>query len=178
MRFVAIFRNLMHLYFSQGHLLCRMNDLPASTLRTTPHLLHTRTVLRLPPSARLPPPSAPLDPTANAERAARISRERAAKRLQTVTKETDWRIAKAYVALAGDADDDVAQSKENVSKKAPLPSSMDSRAVDQYLDDEEWEAQERREGRSVHIPRFPFAQLGTQKGKSSEASSSRWSWRR
>ncbi|KAG7087357.1 hypothetical protein E1B28_013330 [Marasmius oreades] len=33
--------------------LCRLNKLPFSTLTTTPHLVHTRTVLLLPPSARI-----------------------------------------------------------------------------------------------------------------------------
>ena len=154
--------------------------MPVSTLRTTPHLLHTRTVLTLPPSARAPTQSTPPGNATDAERAARIARERAAKRLQTVTKETDWRIAKAYVALAEDAGDDDALRKEHAVKKAPQSSSVDGRAVDQYLDDDEWEAQERREGRGVHISRFPFAPSGVPMGKRSEgsSSSSRWPWRR
>ncbi|KAI9511848.1 hypothetical protein F5148DRAFT_1168202 [Russula earlei] len=34
----------------EGRTLCKLNDLPPSTLRTTPHLLHTRTFLVLPQS--------------------------------------------------------------------------------------------------------------------------------
>ena len=159
-------------------MLCRLNNLPPSTLRTTPHLLHTRTVLKLPPTARSSAssthPSGPVDPEYEAHR----TRERAEKRFQTVTKETDWRIAKAYVALAENADPSPLL-KEDTFKKVQQDSSVEGRAMDQYLDDEEWEVQQRREGRGVHIPPFPYtASSRTQKGKASEAaSSSRWRWR-
>lgn len=110
-----------------GHELCRLNNLPMSTLTTTPHLLHTRTSIRLPPSARLQPRStpAPVDPEAKA----RAARERAEKRLQVVTKEEDWRVAKAYVALADDPEADIL---------------FDVKCKE--LDDEEWEKGQRRVG--------------------------------
>jgi len=73
-----------------GRELCRLNNLPPSTLTTTPHILHTRVSLTLPLSARSKSKS-PLngaDPTADKEQEARITRQRAEKRLQTLTKET------------------------------------------------------------------------------------------
>lgn len=98
-----------------------------------------------------------------------------------MTKETDWDVARAYVALAEqnldtDADDDSAaalEGKEYGREKmvarveeggggddngAPRPDgvSMEERAVDRYMDDDEWEERERREGRGVSIPRFPL----------------------
>ncbi len=149
---------------SQGRLLCRLNGLPPSTLRTTPHLLHTRTFLTFPPSAspnHALPPDLDLN-TSEQEKAQRV-REKAEKRLQTLTKEVDWRVAKTYVALADPADgedDDNACVKEAEGKKHRRThgegSNVESRAVDRYLDDDEWEQRERREGRGVVIPRFPL----------------------
>lgn len=104
-------------------------------------------------------------------------RERAEKRFQNVVKETDWRIAKAYVALAENGDSS-SLSKEDMHKKVQQDSSVEGRAMDQYLDDNEWEAQQRRESRGVHIPPFPYAaRSNTGKGKTSEVSSSQWRWR-
>ncbi|GJE96583.1 LysM peptidoglycan-binding domain-containing protein [Phanerochaete sordida] len=158
-----------------GRLLCRLNNLPPSTLRTTPHLLHTRTVLQLPPSARTSAPSTPPNGKADPDYEARRARERAEKRLQTVTKETDWRIAKAYVALAEDGDSSAPGKAEGL-KKPQADASVEGRAMDQYLDDDEWEAQQRREGRGVQIPPFPYAaQSSSRKGKGPEASR-RWRW--
>lgn len=53
---------------------------------------------------------------------------RAAKRLQVLTKEPDWRITRTYVALAQDRDE--AETKKT--------QDLQSRALDHYLDDEEW----------------------------------------
>lgn len=157
-----------------GRLLCRLNNLPPSTLRTTPHLLHTRRVLQLPSSTRMSASTSPngrADPDYEAHRA----RERAEKRFQTVTKETDWRIAKAYVALAEDGEPS-SVGKEGPSGKVSQDSSVEGRAMDQYLDDAEWEAEQLRDGRGVHIPPFPYAAQPTaRKGKGSEASR-RWRW--
>ena len=108
------------------------------------------------------------------EWARRRALERAAKRFQLVTKEEDWRVANAYVAIA---------SSSSASSAEPLPdkeknefrsrgasssvltkrilsegttgSSGDSgaststtaRAVDAYLDDDEWEAEQIAAGR-------------------------------
>ncbi|KAG8684646.1 hypothetical protein FRC08_013584 [Ceratobasidium sp. 394] len=77
--------------------LCRLNKLPTSTLTTTPHLLHTRTTLQLPPGSRVPSPP-PLDLQ---ERLEARARERAGRAFQAVTKETDWGIAQTREARTG-----------------------------------------------------------------------------
>lgn len=146
--------------------LCRLNKLPFSTLTTTPHLLHTRTVLLLPPSARIANKEniSFLDETVDSsskteeERAVRRARERAEKRLQTVTKEVDWTVAKAYVALAelpGEEDAYAAKLKDGSTAKRSNGSALEAVAVDRYLEDMEWEANERKAGRGVSIPSFP-----------------------
>ena len=171
----------------QGHHICRMNSLPQSTLRTTPHLLHTRTVLILPPNARMPKTSPDLQERFDHDE--RRVRERAEKRLQVLTKETDWRVAKAYVALAEvdpNVDDEADHSYEDKliegEKKARnnhrVEESLEGRAIDRYLDDEEWEQRERREGRGVLIPRFPLIQdpFARNAGKG-KGVSSWWGWK-
>lgn len=101
--------------------------------------------------------------------------EQAQKRFQFVTKEVDWRVAKAYVMLA-DGDDkgtDDGGSKEGKDwkefSKKDQPGlgggnrdELEGRAVDRYLDDDEWET---RTGGKVDIQRFP--------GSPGHASSSR-----
>jgi hypothetical protein len=78
-----------------------------------------------------------------------------------VTKETDDRIAQAYVALAEDSDSgsDVLPLKaegEKISRRVDWAKhTVEERAVDRYLDDDEWERQERAEGRGVYIQRVP-----------------------
>lgn len=144
-----------------------MNSLPPSTLRTTPHLLHTRTFLILPPNARVP--ATPVDPQEQSSRDQHRARERAEKRLQVLTKEVDWRVAKAYVALA-DVDPNVDgeaeleyESKKNGKEDKPSrdnsrdAETLEGRAIDRYLDDDEWEQREIREGRGVSIPKFPLS---------------------
>ncbi|KAG6817163.1 hypothetical protein H0H87_012124 [Tephrocybe sp. NHM501043] len=137
-----------------GHELCRLNNLPRSTLRTTPHLLHTRRYLILPPSV------CKAGITANKETAEQVAvweasrgKERAEKRLQTLTKEVDWRIAKAYVALADDPVEQVEEQeewkrkrKETGSDGGSRPSTLEERAIRRYLDDNEWEENQRRGG--------------------------------
>ncbi|KAJ8090387.1 hypothetical protein PM082_018983 [Marasmius tenuissimus] len=151
--------------------LCRLNRLPLSALTTTPHLLHTRTVLLLPSSARITgkenisfvddPPSRTEE---DEERAVRRAREKAEKRLQTVTKEVDWAIAKAYVAVAeipGEEEAYAAKAKEDPTAKRLDGSSLEAVAVDRYLDDLEWEANELKAGRGVSIPSIPqFSRKG------------------
>ena len=83
---------------------------------------------------------------------ARITRERAEKRLQTLTKEVDWRVAKVYVALAdepGEAEEFDRKLKEGGVSGAQ--SNLEARAIGIYLDDDEWEERNRRRG----IMRFP-----------------------
>jgi hypothetical protein len=71
-------------------------------------------------------------------------------------------IAQAYVALAedGGSESDVASFKAEGEKEsrrvAPTRVTLEERALDRYLDDDEWERRERAEGRGVHIQRFPF----------------------
>jgi len=178
-----------------GRELCRLNNLPPSTLSTTPHILHTRAFLTLPPSA---PSKSKLsvhntNPPVDTEREARLVRERAEKRLQTLTKEVDWRVAKAYVALADDPDIDADMKwKESLlrgngmnksgaeSGKGGLSTivTLEGMAVDRYLDDEEWEERERREGRTAAIQPFPYfvdKNQGTgDEGRSSGQSFWRW----
>lgn len=84
--------------------------------------------------------------------------------LKQVTNEADDGIAQAYVALAEDSDSepDVAFLKaegEKESRRVALTGpriTLEERALDRYLDDDEWERRERAEGRGVHIQRFLF----------------------
>ncbi|KAJ3996180.1 hypothetical protein F5050DRAFT_1571999 [Lentinula boryana] len=159
-----------------GRELCRLNKLPPSTLSTTPHLLHTRTVLTLPASAHLkdkngqdlvPPNSSDVDTERQRLRAVRRTRERAAKRLQTVTKEVDWRVAKAYIAIAEQEDVDGFRTQYDLKQKevnvgpnfrnaaGGQASNLELLALDKYFEDDEWEATERREGRSSDSSRIP-----------------------
>ncbi|KAF8072012.1 hypothetical protein FPV67DRAFT_1411676 [Lyophyllum atratum] len=135
-------------YGLDGYELCRLNNLPPSTLRTTPHLLHTRRFLLLPPSVRRTEvPLNPESPEQAREREASHGKERAEKRLQMLTKEVDWRVAKAYVALADDPDE-AAEEREEWDRKRKEssgegvgagPLNLEERAIRKYLDDEEWE---------------------------------------
>ncbi|KAF5367436.1 hypothetical protein D9758_003801 [Tetrapyrgos nigripes] len=147
-----------------GRELCRLNKLPPSALSTTPHILHTRGVITLPPNARLFDKQGNQfsnDPKTIEEenaRAVRRIRHQAEGRLQFITHEADWRVAKAYVALAEDPDElamyDV-KRKENGSvglNLGPHSSSLSAAAVDRYLEDEEWE---KTEGKNMSIPSFP-----------------------
>jgi hypothetical protein len=112
--------------------------------------------------------------------------------LQTLTKEVDWRVAKAYVAVADvpDIDADMkwkeSSLRENGRNKSGAGSgkgalntalTLEGRAVDRYLDDEEWEERERREGRTAAVQPFPYfvdRKQGTGDGRSS---SGRLFWR-
>jgi hypothetical protein len=155
----------------QGRTLCKLNDLPPSALRTTPHLLHTRTFLVLPQSHSQQQQRAMMNDISPEEDAQR-TRAHAQVSLQGVTKETDGGIAQAYVALAEDSDSepDVASLKVEGEKEsrrvAPKRTTLEERALDRYLDDDEWERRERAEGRGVHIQRFPIG--GPQVSKSGE----------
>jgi len=165
--------------------LCRLNDLPTTTLSTTPHLLHTRTTILLSPTSK-----APLEDPALGE-ARRV--ERAEKRLQTVTKEIDWRVAKAYVAIAQDSDPPEMPEKKSGNhegglRKTPFlaperPSqrgAVENEAIDRYLDDTEWEEQERKEGRGLVIQKFPWGSFGQKAepspGAQQGSSGFKWPW--
>jgi len=161
--------------------LCRLNDLPTTTLSTTPHLIHTRTTILLSPTSKPPPDDQALD------EARRV--ERAQKRLQTVTKEIDWSVAKAYVAIAQGSDSSEMPEKKSGNREGCLQKTPDSEsggtsqrvayeAIDRYLDDTEWEEQERKEGRGLVIQKFPWGSFGQKVGPSSgsEQGSGRFKW--
>lgn len=162
--------------------LCRLNDLPTTTLSTTPHILHTRNTILLPPAFKLPPE----DPVLGEAR--RV--ERAEKRLQTVTKETDWRVAKAYVAIVQDSDpSEVLGKKEKPgdcegglrkTPEGPLQGILESEAIDRYLDDAEWEEREVREGRGLAIQKFPWGSFDQKTGPNPVARQGsggfKWPW--
>ncbi|KAF8623611.1 hypothetical protein AX17_007314 [Amanita inopinata Kibby_2008] len=125
-----------------GHELCRMNKLPPSTLNTTPHLLHTRTFILLPPSNTKAREAVDRMSGEDAERKVIIERERAVKKLQMVTKEVDWRIAKAYVALAeeeGEAEELQRKTKENGESSSSTTTTLSRAAIELYVEDSEWE---------------------------------------
>ncbi|KAJ7104252.1 hypothetical protein B0H15DRAFT_960193 [Mycena belliarum] len=148
--------------------LCRLNNLPPSTISTTPHLLHTRGFLTLPAAAQSKLASADTRPSSAEEQAREVrrTRERAEKRLQTLTKEVDWRVAKAYIALAEDPDEADAFALKQKELGAPLGAGvarLEAMAVDRYLDDLEWESEQLRAGRSLHIPSFPLKEQASTK---------------
>jgi len=43
--------------------------------------------------------------------------------------------------------------------------SLEERALDRYLEDDEWERHERAEGRGVHIQRLPVGRSGEKVGR-------------
>ncbi|KIO34359.1 hypothetical protein M407DRAFT_64472 [Tulasnella calospora MUT 4182] len=161
-----------------GRLLCKMNALPPSTLTVTPHLLHTRTTLVLPPTNRTPSPP----PPDIQERLEQRAKERAAKRFQFVTKEVDHSIARAYVALAdGNSNEDLAEVKKKSvpdSSVGNAAQGLEGRAVDRYMDDEEWEAQQRAQGLLPKLQGFPFFNsIGSSTSAAAEKGAGRrWSW--
>ncbi|KIM33391.1 hypothetical protein M408DRAFT_60834 [Serendipita vermifera MAFF 305830] len=136
-----------------GREICRLNGLPPSTLSTTPHLLHTRSFILLPPTDRKPPPPPPEAEAREEQR----KKERAAKQFQFVTKEVDWRIAKAYVALADidDIDDEYGMKRKEAGRARPQSGTAGT-AVERYMDDDEWERDQLQAGLSPRIPQFPF----------------------
>ncbi|KAL1663046.1 hypothetical protein GGF50DRAFT_103444 [Schizophyllum commune] len=150
-----------------GRELCKLNTLPPSTLSTTPHLLHTRTFLVLPPSARSKLAASQTSQEA-AQHEARRARQRAEKRLQTLTKEADWRVARAYIALAdGDDAERDAKMKEMGTgvDSCASTSRLERYAVEQYLEDDEWEANERRVGRQPRLPSLPSSSAAPPKDR-------------
>lgn len=134
-------------YGANGRELCRLNNLPPSTLSTTPHLLHTRTFIVLPPSAKSLSVTREADPDAGARRV----REKAEMRLQMLTKEVDWRVAKAYVALADDPDEEAVYSFKYKETGGTGASTLEARAADQYLEDQEWEEGQRTAGKHISL---------------------------
>lgn len=108
--------------------------------------------------------------------------------MQTLTKEVDWRVAKAYVALANDPEDvenfGVKQKEMGGGdSKLRMKSCLEAVAVDRYLEDEGWEEDERRAGRGHDLMPFPYANgwnTASRKGKGVTPESSErswWSWK-
>ncbi|KAJ3874022.1 hypothetical protein F5051DRAFT_462792 [Lentinula edodes] len=138
-----------------GRELCRLNKLPPSTLSTTPHLFHTRTVLTLPAFARLKDQNghsllySPSDDAEETLRAVRRARE-----------QVDWRVAKAYIALAEDeAVEDSGRQYDLKKKRAGnavggQASDVELRALDMYFEDDEWEVRARRERQTNKLSYF------------------------
>ncbi|KAG1750163.1 hypothetical protein EDB19DRAFT_1629171 [Suillus lakei] len=139
-------------YGAHGRELCRLNNLPPSTLSTTPHLLHTRTFIVLPPSAKSLSVTRDAEPDAGVRRV----REKAEKRLQMLTKEVDWRVAKAYVALADDPDEEAVYGFKHKETDGIGASTLEARAADQYLEDQEWEEEQRKAGRCISVKSLPL----------------------
>jgi hypothetical protein len=171
--------------YDQAMELCRLNDLPTTVLSTTPHILHTRTTILLPPTAEPPPEDPAL------VKARRV--ERAEKRFQTVTKEVDWRVARAYVSISQDSDpSEMSAKKESENHKGDLrrtpvsesrghsQGALESEAIGRYLEDVEWEEQERKEGRGPVIQKFPWGSFGRNVGPSPGAQQGsggfKWPW--
>ena len=96
------------------------------------------------------------------EEEAQRERARAQVGFQRVTRETDDGIAQAYVALAAEDSEsgsDVLYLKaegEKVMSRRVVGRMIEERAVDRYLDDDEWERRERAGGRGVRIQRLPI----------------------
>lgn len=105
--------------------------------------------------------------------------ERAEKRFAFVTKEVDYSIAKAYVAIADDTDDDdywhihrdgMAEKKEKMTRTTSgdgaegdtigSDRNIEARAIERYLDDDEWEQAELRAGRTPRPASFAFTRFG------------------
>ncbi|RDB26202.1 hypothetical protein Hypma_006844 [Hypsizygus marmoreus] len=151
--------------------LCRLNNLPPSTLSTTPHLLHTRRFLLLPPSAHQAPIYREPPEVARA-REERRGRERAEKRLQTMTKEVDWRVAKAYVALAEDQEEEE-EGARKMKEQGMGRTTLEARAIERYFDDDEWEAGQRQVGGSTS---GMVSSCGRSKDNEKEGDGRWWKW--
>ena len=109
-----------------------------------------------------------------------------------MTKEVDWRVAKAYVAIAQDSDSSELGKKERkenyeVSLRKTLVSEsegpsqkgvLESEAIDRYLEDAEWEERERDEGRGPAIQKFPWISFGQKvgPGPGDQKGSGRFKW--
>jgi len=95
-----------------------------------------------------------------------------------VTKEVDWRVAKAYVATTQDLDPSEMSVKKEKSENyegslRKVPGSegssqriLENEAIDRYLEDAQWEEQQRKEGRGPVIQKFPWGSFGHKSGPS------------
>lgn len=144
-------------YGLDPHHLCTLNNLPFSTIHTTPHLLHTRRYLLLLPS---PPPPLP------ASVQTQLAHERALARFAMVTKETDPLVRGAYVGLAEEGHFDREEEEEGgyeggekksgagVGAAGAGRETTEGRAVGRFFEDAEWE---RENGGGGRLRGFPVA---------------------
>ncbi|TFK27185.1 hypothetical protein FA15DRAFT_586869 [Coprinopsis marcescibilis] len=129
-----------------GRELSRLNKLPVSALNTTPQILHTRSFIFLPidiVDGRIG------NQDITKENEAQRAKEKAEKKLQTLTKEVDYHVVKAYVALA-DGEEEQAEHRRKIKElqgATRAESSLEAIAIERYLDDDQWEADERKHGR-------------------------------
>ena len=80
-----------------------------------------------------------------------------------LTNEVDSRIARAYVALADDDDEQQGRAykvkEASVSQGKPhslTGMGLENLAIERYLDDLEWETEEIKAGRRPKLSKFPF----------------------
>ncbi|KAL7415887.1 hypothetical protein BDY24DRAFT_439133 [Mrakia frigida] len=159
-------------YSLDPHHICTLNNLPFSTIHTTPHLLHTRTYLLLLPS---PPP--PLPASVQAQR----DHDRALARFARVTKEQDPLIRKAYVELAeeglldreeaaGEGGYEEGEKEKKGGKGVAGERTTEGRAVGRFFEDAEWE-RENSSGGGGRLRGFPVAAGNSGSGWRSAGSS-------
>lgn len=155
-------------YGLDPHHLCTLNNLPFSTIHTTPHLLHTRRYLLLLPST---PPPLP------ASVQTQLAHERALARFAMVTKETDPFVRGAYIGLAeaGHFDDhreeeeggEAGYEEKKTSGKGVgaggVSETPEGRAVGRFFEDAEWE---RENGGGGRLRGFPVASSSSAGGSS------------
>ena len=111
-----------------------------------------------------------------------------------MTKETDRDVAKAYVALAGLPDGEgkdymeyekekgLRRRRAHASEDDGTGASVEGRAIDHYFDDDEWEGNERAEGRKPSLPSFPYVGAGPSRSTQTHPSKggedkSWWRWK-
>ena len=92
-----------------------------------------------------------------------------------MTKEADWRVAKVYADLASTPMTDEETQAMGIKRKErgrPVRTGgVEDRAVDAYLEDQEWEARERRLGR---VPRSLLPAMDDAKMKDKEMDGRQW----
>ncbi|RDB25855.1 hypothetical protein Hypma_006831 [Hypsizygus marmoreus] len=137
------------------HELCRLNNLPPSTLHSTPHLLHTRGVVLLPPSAHQAPTYRE-PPEVACAREERRGPERAEKCLQTMTKEEEEE-----------------EGARKMKEQGVGRTTLEARAIERYFDDDEWEAGQRRNGGSES---GSVSLWGRANDKEKEGDGRWWTW--
>jgi len=73
-----------------------------------------------------------------------------------LTREVDWRVAKAYVSLADGPDEETAYSAKYKETGGIGANTLEARAADQYLEDQEWEEEQRRASKRISVQSLPL----------------------